>query len=291
MSILDRLLPFVPEGLIRRVYSMGPLARIARRLLTPAPSADPYRWVTVSHGPLAGLRLRLDLRREKTYWLGTYEPGVEAALTNRLRPGDTAFDVGAYVGYLALLMAHLVGPEGRVVAFEAHPDALSRLNEHIHANKTRHVRSVGLALSDRQGTAWMSSPPGMDPRENSIRRADQPAGKVRSSAGAVRVRTDTLDHWLARNPASPPRLLKIDIEGVGGQALAGSRHTLRRHRPDLIVEIHSATDGALVWSILSPLRYRMTNLENGRPTRAAPYNGHLLAIHPDYTRRGDGRTA
>lgn len=40
-------------------------------------------------------------------------------LHEELRPGDTCVDVGAGVGLLAIVMANVVGPTGKVYAFEA----------------------------------------------------------------------------------------------------------------------------------------------------------------------------
>ena len=40
-------------------------------------------------------------------------------------PGDGFVDVGANVGYYALLASELVGPEGRVVAIEPLPESFA----------------------------------------------------------------------------------------------------------------------------------------------------------------------
>jgi len=52
---------------------------------------------------------------------GLWETHVTDWLQETLRPGQMFVDVGANVGYFTLLGAKLVGPQGRVVAVEAHP--------------------------------------------------------------------------------------------------------------------------------------------------------------------------
>src|SRR5262245_53155507 len=49
---------------------------------------------------------------------GHYEPDEIAFMRGALKPGDTAVDVGAHIGFFAVQMASLVGPQGRVHAFE-----------------------------------------------------------------------------------------------------------------------------------------------------------------------------
>ena len=56
------------------------------------------------------------------------------ALPRLLTPGSVFVDVGANVGFLSILAARLVGPEGRVIAFEPHPGAVERLRLGVAAN-------------------------------------------------------------------------------------------------------------------------------------------------------------
>jgi precorrin-6B methylase 2 len=44
-----------------------------------------------------------------------------------LRPGDIFVDVGARIGYFSLLAGCLVGPTGKVFAFEADSEVFQRL--------------------------------------------------------------------------------------------------------------------------------------------------------------------
>ncbi len=80
----------------------------------------PERFVTI---PLRyGFRLKLDLSepaQRKIYYFGDYDERHEISLLRRiLLPGDIFWDVGANIGFYTLTASPLVGPQGRVVAFE-----------------------------------------------------------------------------------------------------------------------------------------------------------------------------
>ena len=85
----------------------------------------------VAAGDLKGYQVLLNLKTEKSRWLGTYEPELQAALRQFLRPGSTVYDVGANIGYISLLMAHNVGPDGKIFAFEALPVNVERIQQNM----------------------------------------------------------------------------------------------------------------------------------------------------------------
>lgn len=53
---------------------------------------------------------------------GMWEPAVTDRVLACVRPGMRAVEVGCNQGWYTLLIARQVGPEGRVIAFEANPD-------------------------------------------------------------------------------------------------------------------------------------------------------------------------
>ena len=61
----------------------------------------------------------------------SYEPDIGWLLMRALRPGDFAIDVGANVGFFTLMMAKLVGPEGKVLAVEPGPDNMKKLGSNL----------------------------------------------------------------------------------------------------------------------------------------------------------------
>jgi len=80
-----------------------------------------------------------------------YEFREEIAST--VSPGDTVLDVGANVGQYAALLAGMVGPEGRVIAFEPVPRTFRILSSVVAGLGLSNVDTVQLALADFDGTA------------------------------------------------------------------------------------------------------------------------------------------
>lgn len=60
----------------------------------------------------------------------------------RLRPGDSACDLGVGPGYFALRLARAVGPRGRVYAIDVEPRMIAVLRERLHASGLRNVRPI-----------------------------------------------------------------------------------------------------------------------------------------------------
>lgn len=87
-----------------------------------------FRPVTVG-----GVQLTMDVTEftcHRLYFHGeVYEPATVRCLVERLGPGKTFVDVGANHGYFTVLAARLVGPAGRVFAFEPNPPVFGQLGE------------------------------------------------------------------------------------------------------------------------------------------------------------------
>src|SRR5947209_1304281 len=71
--------------------------------------------------PLGGV-LFLDLRLPSCHRLLCdptlfVEPEELLIMRSAIHPGDTVFDIGTHIGTHAITMAHLVGPQGKVICF------------------------------------------------------------------------------------------------------------------------------------------------------------------------------
>jgi FkbM family methyltransferase len=131
--------------------------------------------------------VRLDsLLESHVLCLGEYEPRASRLIDRIVRPGWTCVDVGANVGLMTVRLAERAGPAGRVVAVEANPALLPRLEANTAglANVTR----VGKAVGDAPGEGFLAvNDPAVIANHNATMVGAGP------ETGAVRVPVTTLD--------------------------------------------------------------------------------------------------
>ena len=220
---------------VRRFLRRFPPARWTARALI---SDQNQAWVEVERGLAQGLWLRLNPTLEADYWLGDHEPLVQAELRKRCRPGAVVFDVGANVGFFSLAIARLVGPGGRVIAFEPLPANIARLKEHATRNAlVARIELVETAL-------WSSSAPDAPFQVGRLRQTrgglvSNGVAPVLADGETVRVPAVSLDDFVEQGHP-PPDLIKIDVEGGECEVLKGGERLFTRARPALIVEVHHA---------------------------------------------------
>ena len=151
----------------------------------------------------------------------------EYALLDRfLRPGDWALDIGANVGHYTLRMAEIVGPAGRVLAFEPIPDTFALLTENVRHCAHANVSLLNCAASERTAAVGMEIPRWDNGMENYYQ------AHVVSGTSGLTILALSIDSL-----ALPTvRLVKIDAEGHELPVLQGMRSLVERDHPVLIVE-------------------------------------------------------
>lgn len=160
-----------------------------------------------------------------------------ARLPELLAPGDWAIDVGANVGHYTKRMSDLVGPSGRVLAFEPVPATFELLAANVGRFRHANVSLFNAAVSSGLQVLGMSLPRFDCGLTNYYEAQLTPDG------GAMRVLTMSLDS-LQIGP--PIRLVKIDAEGHEEAVISGMVKLIERHRPTLIVETWSEPVGELL---------------------------------------------
>jgi FkbM family methyltransferase len=250
-AVLDRLLGAVPPRAIRFVGQAQfrhPLLRRATRRLDGLMTG---REGVIRHGIGAGLRFDAT-DGQPGYLLGTSEPDEQAALAGLLSPGDVFYDIGANIGFFSTLGARLVGPEGRVFAFEPFERCAERARRNAALNGFGQVSVVGAAVGASDGHVLLELGEGTT------------TNKVSADSG-VRVAQVTIDGWMAATSAPPASVVMIDIEGAEIDALQGMLQLLREHRPVVLCEVHwlGSQFVDFVANTLTPLGYETTPLGGG----------------------------
>ncbi|MCL6545620.1 MAG: FkbM family methyltransferase [Bryobacteraceae bacterium] len=114
--------------------------------------------VRVVQGPLRGKRWIAGSSNHGC-WLGSYEAAKQGRMIEFVRPGMVCWDVGAHVGFYTLLFAELVGPGGRVFAFEPFPRNVDLLRRHVEMNGYGNVRIFPCALGAVDGEVGFDPAP------------------------------------------------------------------------------------------------------------------------------------
>jgi FkbM family methyltransferase len=151
---------------------------------------------------------------------GIYEPLTTELVEREVRAGAGVLDIGAHVGYYTLQFARLVGPGGRVYAFEPAPHNLTLLEKNLRVNGYRHVTVVAKAVADAAGAARLYVD---EDNAGDCRIYDSRDGR-RSYA----IETVRLDDYFAGNEGSID-FIKMDIQGAEHAALRGMLGLLKRH--------------------------------------------------------------
>lgn len=151
-----------------------------------------------------------------------WQIGLDRFCRNTIKPGQTVFDVGANVGFTSAVFSQLVGPQGRVVAFEPAPSTFAMLSNALA--DFGNVDRVNLGLAATAGAIDFYLP----------KRHDMAGSKPRRGAARIRVKTCTLDEAVAAHGA--PSFVKIDVEGFEAEVLAGGKRMLAETRPIIAFE-------------------------------------------------------
>ncbi len=215
-------------------------------------------------------------------WLNActpYEPEVCRAIERIVQPGWTCADVGANVGVITQLLARKVGPTGRVIAFEAHPDNARVLRENLSANGWGKAVTVeNLAVSDGScDRVWLF--PGRESSSAEWNIVGHDVNGTRTEP-EVEVRAVSLDEYFP--PGSRLDLVKMDVEGAEAQVLSGMRRLLREARPVAVIEFHDEVG----WAGRQELYAAAYDLYEMNGTRLDPLHDvqrvyHCLALPRD----------
>ena len=150
-NLIAKLWAISPEA-IRRFYYLVSGDKTLASIFIP----DKYELVEIQTGIDNGKKLRLNLRNERGYFLGTHEWDVQKMLLKFLTKGATVYNIGAHIGFYAVGLSQLVGPAGKVIAFEPNPEVYQRLIENISINKLLNVTAYESAVGDFDGMASFS---------------------------------------------------------------------------------------------------------------------------------------
>ena len=159
------------------------------------------------------------------------EPLETFVVRSVLRPGMTVIDVGANRGWYTLLFSKLVGPAGRVIAFEPVPEMFQVLIQNMGLNTfTKNVQAHQAAASNEVGLARIC----INSKEPEISRLASESQEPQTNE--TDVDTISLDALVDLEQLETVDLVKVDVEGAELKVLAGAHDLLKKWSPILLIE-------------------------------------------------------
>jgi FkbM family methyltransferase len=265
----------VGRGLARRSRAGGGLYWFAQEALMQRLrwNGNRYREVRIK-----GLPMVVDVTdgsgRHPYFYATPYEKAVTDAIMTALKPGDVFIDIGAHLGYFSTLAARVVGPTGRVVAFEPHADARIALAAMLERNQVAPiVEIVAVALAERDEEVVLHTND-EHPSHSTIEPERSRMRTAMAFRPGPRVPAVTFDGWLAERPAlaSRVRCIKIDVGGGEARVLAGMREALQSPGLTIICETTIRSDAD---ELLESAGYQRHRIERGTQP-----HGHFLYVRP-----------
>ncbi len=265
LSTFSLFARFLPLSVKQAIYRFPPLARFIRGSMNAAVE-DGLSVIEVAAGTLTGYQVLINMKAEKSRWLGTYEPELQAALKEFLRPGQVIYDVGANIGYVTMMLAHHTGPAGKVFAFEALPANVERIQKNVALNGLENVSVVSAAVLDKAGdvTFYVHESVGMGKAAGSAGRRQERYKAEITVAGL------SLDEFVFHRGNPAPDVVKMDIEGGEVLALPGMRRILAEYHPLMLLELHGPESEKAAWDALSAAGYALYEMSDGYPGIPSP---------------------
>lgn len=186
-----------------------------------------------------GATFQLDLAQgiDFAIYLGDiFERNTKKALRELVAAGAVVLDIGANIGAHTLQLAKLVGPAGRVLAFEPTDFAFRKLQRNIELNPSLAERITpyncflaaqdGAPLPDSIYSSWPLVP------ESELHAKHLGRAMPTKSASARSV-----DSILAETGDPLIQLVKLDVDGFECEILRGAAKLLSVQKPVFVMEL------------------------------------------------------
>lgn len=153
---------------------------------------------------------------------GYWEPDATAALHELVRPGMSIIEIGGNVGWYTVLLAQWVGPQGRLLTFEANPRLAQILELNLRANSYDWGRIEARAVMDRTTEAAFHATSHNMAAGSLMPTIQEWAKGADDEAVSITVPGVSLDDYVQEHPEwQKVDLVRVDAEGAEYLVLKG----------------------------------------------------------------------
>jgi FkbM family methyltransferase len=152
-----------------------------------------------------------------------------------VKPGTLVADVGANIGHHSVMLAKMVGPTGRVLAFEPQVRVHNIMRANLALNQCDNVEAYECALGAEAADAQMQ-PQDYDGQEWNVGGLAVAVrdGELEFRPDGLPIKIRKLDDIVGDRDLD---FVKSDAQGFDFEVMKGAVNTLRRCRPMLVCEV------------------------------------------------------
>ena len=219
-------------------------------------------------GPLRGSEIVTSWHDYPAAILGRTEGALLEYFGNNVGRDETWLDIGAHYGYTAIALSKLVGPSGRVFAFEPMLNTAGCISRTRAVNNLPHLTVIPMALGNCLDVTIDS----LHSVRGMIDSTFQDSGGFKETFLVSRL------DWLwpkISGPDSRIHGVKIDVQGMEMQVLEGMSALAKDYRPKLLIEIHKGVSRQKLLDLIALLGY----LPHGLPVEPLP--GEIDPVYAD----------
>jgi FkbM family methyltransferase len=180
--------------------------------------------------------------------LGWTERPLLDYFAQNVRNGETWLDIGAHYGYTAIALSKLVGPSGRVFAFEPMLHSAGCVSRTRMLNELNQLTIIPTGLGNCQNVTLESL--------YTVRGMIDSTLQEQSGFKETFV-VSRLDWLWPRIAGADTRIdgVKIDVQGMEIHVLEGMAEFAKKYRPKLLVEIHNGVSRCDLLDLITSFGY------------------------------------
>jgi FkbM family methyltransferase len=200
--------------------------------------------------------------------------------------GDIVIDIGAHMGRYTIPSSKYAGPNGKVIAIEAHPYNFKMLERNISLNRLTNVTAIKCALYSKREKVKLYLP---DEKQGYTMHHSVMSNYLitkyseKMEQNYIEVQAYPLDELIRTTDVKQVNWIKIDVEGAEYEVLKGAEDILTASRRiSILVEIHGKDTYEPTMKLLKSNSFEIEfekTYDNGEK--------HVLARKVPYSERGN----
>lgn len=164
---------------------------------------------------------------------GIHEPITTKIISKKLKKGMVCVDIGANIGYYALLESKIIGSTGKVIAIEPAPNTFNYLEKNLKYRHQSKFQTHNFACSDIDATSNF-----LINEKSNISKIVNESDTILDGTKKILVKTKKLDTILLENE-NQIDFIRMDIEGNELKVILGAKNIIKKFKPIIQTEIHS----------------------------------------------------